>query len=106
MHVRSGYLIGKPKDGKKDAFDARLREIVPRMSELPGIARVRLLWTTMLEPGAPAIYATIETNYPSVATMTAALQTPLRAAIRSDFLAMMADFDGVLTHIESDVPCG
>ena len=87
-----------PED--QEAFDSFIHsEVVPLMSRFDGAQWVRVMRAQEADDGAPPIYMTFETAYPSQEVMLNAFSKPIRAELRAKLAEIMPLFHGRIFHI-------
>lgn len=100
MYTRCAYFTGRPRAGREEAFDQRLREGLALYRGLPGLQSAVLHLADEAEPGAPALHAVMELRFADAAAVQAALATPLRQQLRAWFHEQVLPlFDGSVAHI-------
>ncbi|WP_127110001.1 putative quinol monooxygenase [Pararhodobacter zhoushanensis] len=103
MIIRSALLIGTVAPDKETAFDACMRgAVMEAIRQYPGLVDVTLRKTATVDEGSPAIYMQFDLRFESMAAMDVALASPARAAVRSQIMAGMADFQGKTIHVVSE----
>lgn len=104
MIIRSALLIGTVAPDKETAFDACMRgAVMEAIRQYPGLVDVTLRKTATADEGSPAIYMQFDLRFESMTAMEAALASPARAAVRSQIMAGMADFQGKTIHVVSEI---
>jgi uncharacterized protein (TIGR02118 family) len=103
--LRCGYFEGTVDESARAALDRYVDEhVVPLLVQLPKIRSVRVLRARDIEEGAPPYYMTFEMLYDSTEDIEAALNSPVRAAIRDKLAHVMATLQGArLLHINHEV---
>ncbi|MDB5714136.1 MAG: hypothetical protein JWO15_1533 [Sphingomonadales bacterium] len=102
MWIRSGFWLGTPRD--EAAFHAAIvDEIVPMLKRLPGVDDAQALWPRREEPGAPQIACQMLVHVGGPEAIELMLASPGRAAMRTRVVEILADFDGIITHIDYEV---
>jgi hypothetical protein len=106
--VRSAFWIGRPKPGQEAAFRHGIDQVmVPAMAALPGVRSIQALWPVHLEDNPPALHCQVLVAFDSRADLERMVASDARRALRPGVLALVAAFDGHISHIESTVgqPC-
>ncbi|MCW1933881.1 EthD family reductase [Pararhodobacter zhoushanensis] len=104
MIIRSALLVGTIAPEIQTAFDACMRgAVIDAIRQYPGLVDVTLRKTATADEGSPAIYMQFDLRFDSMAAMDAALASPARAAVRSQIIAGMADFQGKTIHVVSEI---
>jgi antibiotic biosynthesis monooxygenase (ABM) superfamily enzyme len=102
--VRSAFWTGSVKAGSEAKFQQAINaELIPGMLKVPGVAAARALWPMRLQDHPPAIACQILVEFDCFADLERMLASPERQALRSRVLAIAAEFDGILSHIDYEV---
>lgn len=100
IHTRSALFEGVIRPGCEDAFfDLVMCELMPVWQAMPHALAVRVLRTERAEAGAPALVLVQEIDYPSLAAVTEAEASPVRARGAPVMARLMTLFDGTLRHV-------
>ena len=95
MIIRSAILEGSVPEADRAAFDAQMAgTVLNAIATYPGLREVRLRKPAEAEAGAPPVYVQFDLYFDSLATMHAALDTPVRHQVRETIAAVMPLFQG------------
>ncbi|KND16876.1 hypothetical protein ADZ37_20920 [Pannonibacter phragmitetus] len=84
MITRYALFEGKVHEGQDAAFrEAVLSEILPKWKGFPGALAVRVTFAESRDEGAPEYPMILAISYPDLATVEAALASPIRAEARA-----------------------
>ena len=98
------YWTGRAKPGREEAFHRLLDdEIVPAMTTLPGVSRVRTLWPQRREDSPPDLACQVVVEFESREDMERMMASEGRRALRPRVLEAASLFDGALSHIDFEV---
>lgn len=93
MITRYALFEGQIKLGQEAVFRAAvLAEILPHWKKFPGATAVRVSFAVSRDDGAPEYPMILATSYPDVATVEAALASPIRVQARAATEAVLARF--------------
>ena len=93
MITRYALFEGQIHAGQADAFrDAVNAEILPLWKQFPGALSVRVGFAEARDDGAPEYPMILAVSYPDVATVEAALASPVRTLARAATETVMARF--------------
>lgn len=93
MITRYAVFEGQVHAGQEAAFRAAvLAEILPHWKRFPGATAVRVSFAVSRDAGAPEFPMILATSYPDVATVEAALASPVRTEARAATEAVLARF--------------
>ena len=93
MITRYALFEGQVAEGQQEAFRAAvLAEILPHWKRFPGATAVRVSFAVSRDDGAPEYPMILATSYPDVATVQAALASPVRTEARAATEAVLARF--------------
>lgn len=100
MITRFALFEGKVHDGKTGEFrKAVLDRLVPLWTQFSGNTGVRVMFSDDRDAGAPEFPLILAISYPDIATMEAALATPVRAQSKQVTGEIVdAYFDGKIHH--------
>ena len=104
MYSRAAYMLGTVEEAKRAAFNRALEtDVLPLIRSMPGVSDAHFHFTDEADENAPGIYALLTIYYASRADMDVALSSPIRGEMQQKFRALLPDFDGTLSHINSHV---
>ena len=93
MITRYAIFDGQVKPGQEAAFRAAvLEEILPKWKQFKGATAVRVSFAESRDEGAPEFPMILAISYPDLATVEAALASPIRAEAREATESVLARF--------------
>ncbi len=100
MITRFALFEGTIKPGQVASFrEAVLDQLVPLWTQFPGNTEVRVMFSDDRDKGAPEFPLILSISYPDSATMTAALDSPVRFQSKDVTGQITAQFfDGRIHH--------
>jgi hypothetical protein len=100
MLTRCAYFEGQIHEGKAELFDRFVEErLMPLWGQFPGAIDVRVLRDVTSDPHASPLRMVLEIDYPDMATIEAALASPVRREAKAETEKLMTMFDGRIYHI-------
>ncbi|MCM2292658.1 hypothetical protein NAC44_10030 [Allorhizobium sp. BGMRC 0089] len=100
MITRFAMFEGRVKPGETASFrDAVLSELLPLWQAFPGALAVRVSFSDARDEGAPEFPLILAIDYPDLATVEKALESPVRAQSRAVTQSVVARFfEGRIHH--------
>lgn len=93
MITRYALFEGKVHEGRVEAFrKAVLEEILPKWKAFPGALAVRVSFAECRDEDAPEYPMILAISYPDLATVEAALASPMRTEARAATESVLARF--------------
>jgi quinol monooxygenase YgiN len=93
MITRYALFEGKINDGQEAAFRAAVTaEVLPLWRQFPGALAVRVSYAVERDDGAPEFAMILAVSYRDVASVDAALASPVRQKARAATEAVLARF--------------
>lgn len=100
MITRYALFEGSLRAGCRDAFRAAiLTEVLPQWKRFPAAQAIRVTFADDRDPGAPEFPLILAIDYPDLASVEAALASPVRAEARAATEAVLSRyFTGRIHH--------
>ncbi|MFZ0100187.1 MAG: hypothetical protein WAK98_16995 [Gemmobacter sp.] len=93
MITRYALFEGQVHPGQNAAFrEAVLAEILPKWKAFPGALAVRVTFAESRDDGAPEFPMILAISYPDLASVDAALASPVRSEARAATESVLARF--------------
>ncbi len=103
MITRTGIFEGRIRPGCEVQLFARIRDqLAPLWLRFPHAQNVRWLRVRQSDPEAPATVMIQQIDYPDLAALGAAPDSPIRCEARAVTLELMELFEGRFYHMVSD----
>ena len=100
MWIRSAFWIGRPKAGFEEQFVTEVNDVLrPALRACPGIRDVLILWPHEREDNPPEIACQLLLMFERAEDITTMLVSPERDAVRLKVPAIIALFDGAVSHV-------
>ena len=93
MITRYALFDGTVRDGQTEAFRAAvMAELLPKWKAFPGALAVRVCFADSRDDGAPEYPLILAVDYPDLAAVERALESPARSEGRAATNALLARF--------------
>lgn len=105
MYIRCAFFEGRIKPGCDHAFATFVKDrLLPLWTAFPGAEEVRVLRQHDSDTADPHYAMVLQIKYPSLAAITEALQSAVRAQSRDETAELVKLFEGRIFHTVFELP--
>lgn len=104
MWIRTAFWVGAPKPECDGRFKQAIKcDLLPAIKACPGVKDVLALWPRKREDDPPIIACQLIIMFDEQADIAVMLASPQRTEMRKLVPAIVALFDGAVSHINYEV---
>lgn len=105
MWIRAAYFDGKLLDDCKAEFIAAMENVImPSIRSCPGLRKASVWWPRQYEDRSEDIFCQIIAEFDSEEGIAEMLGSPERRETREKLKQLLPMFEGVISHINFEVP--